>query len=200
MRNNYIFLAICVIAFLSLANCSEKAKYERMVQDGLESGERHDTLFLGLWLGMTSEEFYKKCWDLNKEGLVKQGEGNTSVLYKMGDELKATVNVNFFPEFYNDKIYQMPVTFQYEAWAPWNMEFSGDTLHHELLGVFERWYGTGFMEVEKKDNAGKAYVKVDGNRRISLYKGVNADGIVWALYTDMSVDEEVKAAKSKDKK
>jgi len=199
MKSNYIFLSICVIAFLSLANCSEKAKYERMVKDGLESGVRHDTLFLGFWLGMTSEEFYKKCWDLNKEGMLKQGEGNTSVLYKMTDELKATVKVNFYPEFYNDKIYQMPVTFQYEAWSPWNKEFSGDTLHIELLSVFERWYGKGFMEVDK-EMKGKAYVKIDGNRRISLYKGMNADGIVWALYTDMSVDEEVKAAKTQGKK
>ena len=199
MKSNYIFLAICVIAFLSLANCSEKAKYKRMVKAGIESGERHDTLFLGLWLGMSSEEFYKKCWDLNKEGLVKQGEGNTSVLYKMKDELKTTVKVNFYPEFYNDKIYQMPVTFQYEGWSPWNKEFSGDTLHRDLLSVFERWYGKGFMEVEK-DMKGKAYVKIDGNRRISLYKGMNADGIVWALYTDMSVEEEAKAAKTQGKK
>lgn len=184
---------------MSLGSCSEKARYEQMVEEGLESGVRHDTLFLGLWLGMSSEEFYKKCWDLNKQGLVRQGDGNTSVLYELTDNVKAEVDVNFYPEFYKDKIYQMPVTFRYKGWAPWNQAYSGDTLHLELLRIFESWYGKGFIEVEN-ELKGKAYLKIDGNRRISLYKGINADGKVWALYTDMSVDKEVKEAKTKGNK
>ncbi len=199
MKNKYFFLTVSMLVVLSLSYCSEKAKYEQLVEDGLESGVRHDSLFLGLWLGMSSEEFYKKCWELNKEGLVRQGDGNASVLYELKDELKATVDVHFYPEFYKDKIYQMPVTFLYKGWAPWNQQYSGDTLHRELLGVFERWYGKGFIEVDN-ELKGKAFVKVDGNRRISLYKGKNADGKVWALYTDMSVDKEAKEAKFKSSK
>ena len=177
-----------------LGNCGKKAMYEKMVSQGIESGERHDSLFLGLWLGMTSEEFYKQCWELNKQGLIRQGDGNTSVLYELDGELKAVVDVNFYPTFFNDKVYEMPVKFNYKAWAPWNPQFSKDTLHLELVKLFEKWYGNGFMEVTHTDK-GKAFVKIDGNRRISLYKNKNVDGIVWALYTDMSMQKEVEAAK-----
>jgi len=194
MGKIHFLIIVGALFLISLSNCSKKAKYEYMVKEGLESGERHDTLFLGLYLGMSAEEFYKKCWDLNKQGIIKQGEANTSVLYEMKDELKSTVNVNFYPTFFHDKIYEMPVKFKYKGWSPWTAEYSGDTLQLELVEVFKKWYGDGFMEVSSP-NKGKAYVKIDGNRRISLYKTESADGTVWAVYTDMSLHDEVEAAK-----
>ena len=185
MQKTFYFLSlICILLFFQF--CSQKSKYESKLRKGLESGIRHDTLFLGIYLGMSSQDFYAHCWELNKQGIIRQGEGNRSVLYELSDELKSVVDVNFYPTFFNDKIYEMPVTFRYKAWAPWNKQFSGDTLHLELHDLFQEWYGKGFMEVRNPDK-GLAFVKIDGNRRISLYKGHNADGIVWALYTDMSV-------------
>jgi hypothetical protein len=189
--NKILFLFVGVL-ILFAASCSKKAKYEAMVQEGLTSGERHDTLFLGLWLGMPSQVFYEKCWELNKEGLVRQGEGNVSVLYVLEDELKSEVDVNFYPTFWEDSIYEMPVKFNYKGWAPWNAQFSSDTLQLELVELFKDWYGDGFIELEHSTR-GKAFVKVDGNRRISIYKDKSADGTVWALYTDLSKEKEYKA-------
>lgn len=191
MKSHYLLIFLIAVLFLTLNRCNQTGKYNKMVKEGLESGERHDTIFLGLYLGMPSKDFYSHCWELNKQGMIRQGVGNTSVLYELSDELKATVEVNFYPNFYEDKIYEMPVTFRYKAWAPWNRQFSGDTLHLELRDIFQEWYGKGFMEIDHPQK-GKAFVKVDGNRRISLYKGNNDDGIVWALYTDMSLDDKVK--------
>lgn len=192
MKRN-AWLIVVLGLFVTLAACSKKARYEAMVKEGLESGARHDTIFLGLYLGMTAEDFYKHCWQLNKQGLVRQGEGNTSVLYEMKDEFKDDVDMNFYPTFYQDKIYEMPVKFRYKGWSPWVKRFSGDTLQLELVDLYKGWYGDGFMEVNHSTR-GKAFVKVDGNRRISIYKDRSADGTVWALYTDMSLEEEVESA------
>lgn len=178
---------LCVLVLFE--NCIKKSKYENMVQQGLESGERHDTIFLGLYLGMSSDEFFKKCWKLNQEGILMAGANNSSVHYEMDEIFKSTVELDFYPSFINDKIYEMPVKYKYKAWAPWNKQFSGDSLQIELVGQYKDWYGDGFMEIQHKTR-GTAYVKVDGNRRISIYRDGSADGTVWALYTDLSVDKE----------
>ena len=196
MRNFLLIVILSMGGLISLSQCSKKARYESMVKAGLESGQRHDTLFLGLTLGMSSEGFYKHCWELNKQGLVRQGDGNTSVLYEMKDEFKSPVDVNFYPSFYKDKIYEMPVKFKYQGWAPWNKQFSADSLQVELTELYKGWYGDGFIEIDHSYK-GKAYVKIDGNRRISIYKDMSADGTVWALYTDMSVIDEVNELKKK---
>ncbi len=177
--------------------CSQKARYERMVIEGIESGERHDTLFLGLSLGMRSKDFYAKCWEMNKQGLIRQGTANRTVYYEMKDELKAPVDVNFYPNFYNDSIFEMPVTFKYQAWAPWNKQYSGDTLQIELVELFENWYGGGFMKIHH-ETKGDAYVKIDGNRRISIFLDPKLDGTVWAVYTDMLTERKVKKTEKKE--
>ncbi len=174
-----------------LYSCSKKAHYEKLVSEGLESGVRHDTLFLGLTLGMSSKDFYSQCWELNKQGKIRQGSGNTSVLYELINELKSPVDVNFYPTYFEDKIYEMPVKFQYKSWAPWNKQFSSDTLQVELVKLFESWYGGSFIEL-KNEVKSDVYIKIDGNRRISIYRDPGHEGAVWALYTDMSVDEKAK--------
>ena len=65
------------------------------------------------------------------------------------------------------------------------------------LTLFEEWYGRGFFEVSPNDSK-RAFVKVDGNRRISIYKDHVEEGTVWALYTDLSKEEEVKALTAKE--
>lgn len=197
MRKLLVLAVFVAGGFMLFSKCSKKAKYETMIREGLESGQRHDTLFLGLYLGMTSEDFYKHCWDLNKQGLVRQGNDNASVLYVLEDELKAPVDVNFYPSFYEEKIYEMPVKFKYQGWAPWNKQFDSDSLQVELVEVYKGWYGPGFMEINHSSR-GKAFVKVDGNRRISIYRDKSADGTVWALYTDMSLHKEVTEKKKKE--
>lgn len=193
MKRNVLIIVIIAGLVLTMSRCNKTSQYKQMVQNGLASNLRNDTIFLGLYLGMSSKDFYNACWEMNKQGLVRQGTGNITVLHELQDELKATVDVNFYPTFFEDKIYEMPVTFQYKAWAPWNRQFSADTLHIELRDIFEQWYGKGFLNVIHPEK-GKAFIKVDGNRRIILYKSIHDDGIVWALYTDLSVDEQAKRA------
>jgi hypothetical protein len=96
--------------------------------------------------------------------------------------------MDFYPEFVNGKIYELPVCYLYNGWAPWNKKLSSDSLQVDVLKWFEKQYGKGFMEV-KHPKRGLAFVKIDGNRQISIFK--EDDLHVWAIFTDMLVKKEV---------
>jgi hypothetical protein len=182
------FSSIIVIALLFCIGCNSKSEYIKMEERELSKGIRHDSLFLGLKLGMTSKEFYSKCWELNKKGLVTDGSGNTAVLYKLND-LKYPGYINFYPEFYNDRIYSMPATFQYDGWAPWNRQLFSDSLHLDVVRLMEKWYGKGFVKITHSKK-GDAYAKVDGNRRISIVK--KDERLVNVVFTDLFVEKNLK--------
>jgi hypothetical protein len=55
----------------------------------------------------------------------------------------------------------------------------------DVLNLLEDWYGKGFMEVEHSKH-GSAFVKVDGNRRITLFK--KSFDEVYVVFTDLSVE------------
>lgn len=184
----------CILIFLFFGavifSCSPRSKYERRLKNELESGVRHDTLFLGLRFGMTQLDFYTHCWKLNRQGLIKQGADNTSVEYKLEDQLDHPATMNFYPKFYQEKIYEMPVQLIYDGWAPWNDELSAEKLQRDVLEWFNDVYGKNYIEVEHPKH-GTAYVKIDGNRRISIFK--EDDSHVWALFKDMSIEEDKNA-------
>ncbi len=183
-----------VFVILIFAACGKKSKYDRLVKKELASGVRYDSLFLGINFGMTSKAFYNHCWELNKLGLIRQGTSNLSVLYNF-EYLKYPAEMNFYPTFHEDKIYEMPVSFKYNAWSPWNKHLSSDSLQLDVLNLYKEWYGNDFIEVNHS-RRGKAFVKVDGNRRISIFTKGEIE--VQAIFTDMSLEDAVK--KENDKK
>lgn len=164
-------LGILFLSSVFFFSCKQKSDYHRMVERELASGVRHDSLFLGLHLGMTSKDFYTYCWELNKQGLIRQGAANTSVYYQIKD-FSYPAGMDFYPNFYKDKIVAMPIVFAYDSWAPWNRHLFAENLKKEVLALMEKWYGRGFLEIDNPDLvglSGNAFVKVDGNRRISIY-------------------------------
>lgn len=177
-------------------SCSEGAKYKMEEAKQLASGVRYDSLFLDIQFGMTTKEFYAHCWDLNKQGVISQGSNNSSVLLKLKDELKLEADMNFYPTFHEDKIYEMPTTFNYTAFAPWNQATFADSLQLDVLAYFEKNYGGGFYTIEHPKH-GVAYVKVDGNRRISIFK--SDDRTVKAVFTDLTAEEAIQAKRDKIK-
>jgi hypothetical protein len=152
----------------------------------LASGVRYDSLFMGIYLGMSEKEFYTHCWKLNKEGLIRQGSANLSVAYQTGGELKHPATMNFYPVFEDGKIVEMPVRFTYNGWAPWNKELSSEKLAEDIHDWYEKVYGEGFITV-KHPERGKAFVKIDGNRRITIFH--EADLRAWAIFTDMAAKQ-----------
>lgn len=149
-------------------------------------------LFLGYELGMKKKEFYDHSWKLNDKRMVKQGPRNQSVKYELEDELSHPAIMYFYPNFHNERVYQMRVKFQYSNWAPWNKNLYSDSLQVDVIKLFKKWYGGGFKQMEGKGRFGKriVHVKKDKNRRIV----VTTDGSreVVAIITDIVAEKEVK--------
>jgi hypothetical protein len=193
MKLRIAWLLPFLIAGCLIPGCTPKARYERMLKHELANGIRHDSLFMGLYLGMPEKDFYTHCWNLNKKGLIRQGEGNVSVEYKMKDELKYPAIMNFYPAFSEGKISEMPVKYKYSGWGPGNKTLSSESLQLDILRYYEKIYGGGFLAAKNR-LYGNAYVKIDGNRRISIYK--NDDLYVYAVFTDMLAKKDTLASPS----
>jgi hypothetical protein len=187
MKTVRVLLITIVIAGYIFSGCSPKAEYDRKLKKELESGLKYDTLFMGLYFGMPEKEFYTHCWKLNKKGLIRQDETNTTVQYETKNELKYPGVMNFYPKFNEGRIFEMPVRFKYKGWAPWNKKLSSDMLQEDVRHWYEKVYGKGFIEVQHPTH-GKAYVKLNGNRRITIFK--EDDLHVWAIFTDMLVKKD----------
>ncbi len=190
MRIRFKYNIVFFLTIIGGAAC--QSKYHQMVETEMSKGVVNDSLFLGIKFGMSSKEFFAHCWELNKQGLIQQGTQNTTVLYQV-DDLEHEATMEFYPDFYEDKIYEMPAVFAYKAWAPWNKHLSADSLQQDVLHLFEKQYGKGFISI-KHPKRGVAYVKVDGNRRISIFK--EDDVHVKVLFTDLLADKALETQKT----
>lgn len=191
---NVVFTAkIALIGFLfcGLFSCEMPTEYQQMKSEGLASGVRHDSIFLGMYLGMTQDSFFKHCWRLNKEEVLTHGSMNMSVEYEL-KQLRPTAKMNFYPNFYEGKIYEMPAMISDSQWAPWNPSSKSDSIKTEVKELMEVMFGKGFIKVDHPKKNGFAWVKVDGNRRISIHR--QDERIVRVVFTDLTVEKEAKAA------
>lgn len=171
-RVNIVFLFLGFAFFLTQCKKDNNyKKYETLVEKELAKRERSDSLFFGFYFGMTSKQFYILCWQKNKQGLFTDGANNSAVLYNMKDELKHPASMNFYPEFHENKIIKMGVSYRYDGWSPWNKHLSSDSLLNDVLRLYKQWYkkGNSFIEISDKER-GTIYVKVDNNRRIIIGK------------------------------
>ena len=192
MRIKLKFTLFVIAIAVSLSSClSEGEKYTKLVKTELAKGNKVDSLFMGISFGMTSKAFFGHCWELNKKGIFFDGANNTMVLYKIDTGLKYPSSMNFYPDFYKDKIFNVRVNFQYNAWAIWNKAQSSDNLFPDVLRLYKKWYpeGNDFLKITDKSNR-IIYVKVDGNRRITI--GKYDDMIVKVEYTDLLVEQKLK--------
>ena len=187
-----MFIIAAVVTFaISSCTSSGAEQYDKVVKKELAKGVRVDSLFLGISFGMTSKTFFGYCWELNKKGIISDGSNNTMVLYKIDSGLRFPASMNFYPDFLNNKVANMRVTFQYNAWAPWNKAQFSDSLLPDVLQLYKKWYpgGNDFIALTDKTKR-TIYVKVDGNRRITI--GRFDDMIVKVDYSDLLVEEKIK--------
>lgn len=183
--------AVSILLFLSFCFFLLSCKNPDAVSG---DNSKSDSLFLGISLGMGREAFYNYCWEQNKKKLFTHGPGNQTVQYKLENELTEPVTMHFYPAFHEDKIFEMPVTFTYESWAPWNKQFGSDSLMTEMLPLFKKWYGEDFKQLEHP-TMGVVYYRIDGKRRINLFK--KDDQFVQAVFTDLKVEKQLKQAYAK---
>ena len=188
-RNCIYLFAVAIIMYS--CNSFSGDEYTSLVKKELAKGKRVDSIFLGISFGMTSKAFFGHCWELNKKGILSDGVGNTMVLYKIDTALKYPASMNFYPDFYQNKIFHMRVTLLYNGWAPWNKTHYSDSLVPDVLRMYKKWYPSGNEFIKMTDKIkGNIYVKVDGNRRIIL--GKYNDMEVHVDYTDLIVEKQLK--------
>lgn len=180
--NRILLFCFAIAAGASLISC-DKNKFK------FGGKKQYDSLFLGLYLGMDRQAFFDRCWELNNQQVATNGGSVQSVKYVMEKEFEQTVIMEFYPVFYKERIIEMPVVFTYDAWAPWNKEFSSDSLLVNLIPVFKEWYGDDFKLLDH-ETMGKVYVKMDGKRRINLF--IRDDRYVQAVFSDMELLRERK--------
>ena len=184
---------VFIILFLLMA-CSENNdmdKYNSLVKKELAGNKKVDSIFFGIHFGMPRKKFFAHCWEMNKKGMFKDGLNNMYVLYKLDKELKYPASMNFYPDFSDSTISKMRVIIQYDAWAPWNKHLYADSLMPDVLSMYKKWYNNGNPFIQIKDEKkGTIYVKVDGNRRITI--GKYDDVLVKIEYTDMLVEKKIK--------
>lgn len=174
----------------------KKSEYTKMAERELAKGIRNDSLFLGIHFGMKKEDFFQRCAALNKRKLTTMGR-NANVLYKVKNN-EGTIDMNFYPKFHDDQIYEMNVLFNYENWDPWARNLQPDSLQLRVKGIFEKWYGPGFLKVENPSQnkikgdfrTNFAFVKIDGNRQVIIFCDGEMD--VKAVITDLVTKPKVK--------
>jgi len=189
-------LWFCSILILAIG-CAPKSKYEQLKARELAKGIREDSLFLGLYLGMSKKDFYDHCTELNKQRILTIGTRKVSTVYKLEEGLDHPALMNFYPNFYDGKIAEMPVSFNYEAWAPWNKDLWSTKLLPDVVHMLEEWYGKGFIKVERPKRK-PIFVKIDGNRRIIV--SIEDDTHVDVLFTDLLVEEKFRKEKQMGQK
>ncbi len=175
-----------IILFCILGSC--KHSYYDMEERELNSGIRYDSLFFDIHFGMTSKDFYNRCWELNKQKIIKEGPSNSSVIYTIKKGVRYNVEMLFYPKFQKDKIYLMLSTFSYQGWAPWNKDRFSNFLIEDVKKLMESWYGEGFITVQGKNDK-KLYVKVQGNRRITISTIDDKD--VRVRFTDLTISKKI---------
>jgi hypothetical protein len=160
------------LPILILQSCIQ-SEYTKVVKEELARGVRMDSLVFGINFGDSRDEFYGKCFDLNKKELVTQGPKGATVQHLFTDSLlhntPTPMRLLFIPAFdEKDKIIEMNLEFSYVAWAPWNENLQSNFLKDKVLELITLWYkGNSFISVEIKGQ--QTPVKLDGNRRMIVY-------------------------------
>lgn len=159
-----------LFALSLVLSCKPKTEYDLVKERELASGKVVEELFLDIKFGMGRKEFFGTCWEHNKNGVLINGNHYLQIQYKPVMPSGKNGEMNFYPEFEDDKLFFMPIEFVYPQWFPGNEEFSNEKLIVDVVALLETWYGDGFFEVANKDKSVSAMVKIDGNRLIRVFK------------------------------
>jgi len=162
------------ITFSLLLVHSCKSDYQKLVETELATGKIFSELPFDLEFGMTKKEYFEECWTLNKEGVIGAGPGNQYAMHMLMPEgitdSLYTVRMLFYGMFDEETImHGMDMKMEFVAWSPWNKEFQSPQLVSALENHFAAIYpGNDFVSVNVNKEV-NARVKVDGNRRITMY-------------------------------
>ena len=181
-------IGIVFVCMLFL-NCSG-SEYSKLVQREIAKGVVYDSLLFDMKFGQKKQDFFRTCWKLNQDGIVTQGPGNESVKYtlplKENASTESSITLLFFGDFNDEKIMTgMDLQFYYNAWSIWNKKMQSEQLMPVVIDSLKKWFpGNDFMKVPLDKKSQELFVKVDGNRRITVGP-INDNKIVKAKIDDL---------------
>ncbi|MCH6236160.1 hypothetical protein [Cognataquiflexum rubidum] len=185
MRSSKTILFPLFILIFIIQSCDSS-----ILSSSKDDLSKSDSLFLGFHLGMAQKDFFDRCTELNKQQKITQGPGgSTNVEYRIVDEYDSEISMRFFPTFIEEKIFEMPVTYSYIAWAPWNRQYWAENLLPKVLEKYKETYGDDFKLINHPTQ-GKVYYKIDGKRRINIF--IKDEQHVQAVFSDLKVEKRLK--------
>ena len=164
--NRILPLVLILLLVGGLFSCTQKSEYEQLVDRELNRDVRMDSLFLGYYFGMPLDEFLSYSLELNQQQRIT---GGSKIKYRY-DQLDHVAIMEFYPEFRDREIVELPIEVQYEGWAPWNTHLASDSLIAELISHYEDRYNTSFITHTFEGDEMPSYVAVQGNRQIRIYR------------------------------
>lgn len=191
-KSSRLFLLLLILAWSVGCEESPEEQYKRIEQAELASGVRYDSLFKGIHFNMKKKDFLDYCFNMNLKDEFRQGgvKNGRWVECKLKNEMKYPGAINFFPKFKNNVITEMEAAIYYDNASYQDKVFESDSLLLDVLHLLEKWYGPGFMKIESpyfyRDDV---FVKVNGNRRITVFKDISGHMInIW--YMDLLAKKE----------
>jgi hypothetical protein len=148
-----LFSIFSVIGALTLSSCMPDQTHQRRVSRELSSGERYDTLFAGLYLGMSEDEYNDLVSGWMKAGKAQLSSDNIrTVLVHSADTLTVRFKAAFLgdPDAESRQLYQLDFSVEH----PWD----------KVVSFFTRKFEAKFIETRPGDTL----VDVRGNREITL--------------------------------
>lgn len=164
---------ISLAIVLSSLACKE-SDYQRLVKRELATGVINDSLLFNFKFGQSKQYFLQSCWQLNQKGIISSGPENTTVQYQLPTKQKepspTDMTLLFFGDFNEEKIMTgMNLQFYYNSWSPWNTSVQSEKLLPVVMDTLKSWYaGNDFIKVPLKGDSLNLFVKIDGNRRITI--------------------------------
>lgn len=162
-----------------------QSEYQQYVEQELASGVTQDSLLFDMRMGQTKKEFFTICWELNRQKIISQGTGNSTVRFitdrdTSGLTTDLSKDMLFYGIFDDDDIMRgMDITYSFVNWSPWVRNRQSDSLLLHLRELYRDGYpGNEFIEIDLKESESPALVKIDGNRQISMYVKNDKDVVV----------------------
>lgn len=187
-----IYRLITTVLVLSmLAGCGSEdtsplGRYRQAITEGLAASEHPDVSMLGLTLGMTDQEFWDRCTELNRQQLITMAGSSNQVSHPMPTDLDQPATLMLQPLFTADKprrIKSLQMDLNYDAWSPWNRNAQADSLLPRAAVYFATLLDTDLIELDHPQH-GRTYASVQGNRLFALWR---RDGsVVRGMLTDLS--------------
>lgn len=170
--NIYLGIILVVTGFLN--SCGTKPSYDEIIKEELAREIRFDSIAYGVELGMTFDDFKWRCLLQNRDGIFKPNATSDAVQITFTDGFEYPVNLEFFPadiQGEHEPIAKYTASLRYEGYSNFNKKMTMENLVKETIGFFENGYeGRKFIAVpnEKDPWIKNNYVKIDGNRKITL--------------------------------